>query len=151
MKKLTVIFLGLAMVGSMAIAAAAMFTKPEEAISYRKATMTLIGHHFSRMGGVVKGEAEYAPAAVGRDADLVVVFSKLPWEAFMTAGSDKGDTRMKAEALQNSEDFEAAAKAMEDETAKLAEILETGDQEAFKAQFGAAAQSCKSCHSRFRS
>jgi cytochrome c556 len=44
-----------------------------------------------------------------------------------------------------------AARKFEDETAKLAAAAKTGDLNAIKAQFGPAANTCKGCHSEFKS
>ncbi len=39
-------------------AAYAQFSKPDDAIRYRKSVMFLIAQHFGRMGAVVKGKAK---------------------------------------------------------------------------------------------
>jgi cytochrome c556 len=44
-----------------------------------------------------------------------------------------------------------AARKFETETAKLATDAKAGDLNAVKAQFGATAQTCKGCHSEFKS
>ena len=71
-------------------AAVAQFAKPEDAIKYRKAVMTLIGNHFGRMASVVKGQQPYVRADFSNDAELVERLSKLPWEAFMVGDRSRG-------------------------------------------------------------
>ncbi|MBI5552431.1 MAG: cytochrome c [Desulfobacterales bacterium] len=128
----------------------AQFAKPEDAIGYRKGAMTLIGHHFSRIGAVVQGKAPFDKGAVAKDAELVATLSTLPWDAFMAPGAEKGQTHLKAEALKDKEGFRAAADATVAETARLSQVAATGDLDVIKTQFGAAGKSCKGCHEKYR-
>jgi hypothetical protein len=57
----------------------------------------------------------------------------------------------KSKALKNQDDFIQAARKLEDEAAKLAADAKIGDFNAIKAQFGAAAKTCKGCHGQFKS
>ena len=100
MKKIAYMLLCLACVALFLTAAYAQFSKPEDAVKYRKAAMTLIGHHFGRMASVVKGQQPYVRADFSGDAELVERLSKLPWEAFMVPGTAQGDTDLKPEALR---------------------------------------------------
>ncbi|MFZ1984020.1 MAG: cytochrome c [Desulfatitalea sp.] len=140
---------GLFVIGIFGMAYA-QFAKPEDAIAYRKAAMTLIGQHFGRIGAVVQGKTPFDKQAVAKNAELVATLATLPWEAFMTAGTDKGNTHMKPEALKDQEGFKAAGNATQAETAKLAQVAAAGDLEAIKAQFGAVGKSCKGCHEKFQ-
>ena len=133
--------------GSMALAA---FAKPEEAIRYRKAVMTVIGQHFGRVAAVVKGQMPYDKDAVGHQAAVLRTLSELPWEAVMAPGSDQGDTTLKASAMEEKEKFMAGAHQFESAIQKLAETNQSGDLEAVKAQFREVAKSCKDCHSTYR-
>jgi len=143
-------------VGSLAAAvlltgtALAQFAKTEDAVKYRQSAMFLIGQHFSRMGAVVKGEAPYNKEAFEKNAVLVESLYRLPLEAFLTPGSDKG-SGMKAEALSQKEKFAQMHKATEAELAKLVAAAKGGDMNAIKPQFGAAGGSCKACHDAYRS
>jgi cytochrome c556 len=74
---------------------------------------------------------------------------RLPLEAFMTAGSDKG-SGMKADALAQKDKFTQMHTATEAELAKLVTAAKGGDVNAIKPQFGAAGASCKACHDAFR-
>jgi len=143
-------------VGSLAAAvlltgtALAQFAKTEDAVKYRQSAMFLIGQHFTRMGAVVKGEAPYNKEAFEKNAVLVESLYRLPLEAFLTPGSDKG-SGMKAEALSQKEKFAQMHKATEAELAKLVAAAKGGDMNAIKPQFGAAGGSCKACHDAYRS
>ena len=138
----------------MAVAATAVsakFNKSQDAIRYRQAVMTLIGHHFGSMGQVVKGEQPYNQASFTEEAAVLEMLSKMSWDAFMYPKSDSGKTKLKSKALEKQDDFMQAARKFENETAKLAADAKTGDLNVIKAQFGAAANTCKGCHSEFKS
>jgi len=129
----------------------AQFAKSEDAIEYRQAVMILMGNHFSRIGAVVQGKKPFDQKDVQQNAALVATLAKLPWEAFMYPGSDKGKTHMKSKALKEKEDFKKDADALETATAKLAQAADTGNLDAVKSQFGGVGKSCKECHDEFRS
>ena len=131
-------------------AAFARFAKPEDAIKYRKAVMTIIVQHFGSMGAMVKGKVPYNQEAFANNAAVIEKVSVLPWEAFLAPGSDKGKTTMKSSVLKNQADFKALAQSFEMEVSKLSAAAKSGDFDAAKAQFGKVAQSCKACHSKTR-
>jgi cytochrome c556 len=149
MKKRMTWVLVLAVVGLSAGAAFGQFAKTEDAVKYRQSVMSVIGTHFTRMGAVVKGEAPYDKDAFEQNANLVATLMKLPWDAFMVAGSDK-DSKMKAEALAQKDKFMDLAKANQAEVAKLAAVAKGGDLNAVKAQFGETGKTCKACHDMYR-
>ena len=141
---------GGALVVLTAAVALAQFAKPEDAIKYRKAQMVLIAHHFGSMGAVVKGEVAYEPAEFAADAASVEILAGLPWDAFLTPGSDKGDTRLQPAALKETAQFMAAVDAFETEIARLVNAADSGELDKIRPQFGAVAQSCSNCHKPFR-
>ena len=128
----------------------AQFSKPEEAIRYRKSVMFLILQHFKPMGAVVQGKTTYEKGTFSENADHVKYLAALPLEASLAPGSDKGDTALKAAALDNTDKFKKEADSFEAATASLARTSRGGDIDAIKAQFGMVAKSCKSCHQQFR-
>jgi cytochrome c556 len=150
MKKQMVWVLSLAVVVLLAGAAFAQFAKTEDAVKYRQSAMFLIGQHFSRMGAVVKGEAPYNKEAFEKNAVLVESLYRLPLDAFLAPGSDKG-SGMKADALSQKDKFAQMHKATEAELAKLVAAAKGGDMNAIRPQFGAAGGSCKACHDAYRS
>ncbi|MEJ2040829.1 MAG: cytochrome c [Desulfosarcinaceae bacterium] len=151
MKTPRTMLLCLALIACVVTAAFAQFAKPEDAIAYRKSVMTLIGHHFGLMAAVVKGQKPYVPDAFKRNAMLVETFSKLPWEAFMVPGTDKGDTRLLPKAFKEPSKFHEDAQKFEAEAAKLATVSQSGDFEAVRSQFGEVGKACQQCHKAFRS
>jgi len=149
MKKRMTWVLVLAMAGLLAGAAFAQFAKTEDAIKYRQSVMFLVGTHFSRMGAMVKGEQPYNKEAFEKNAILVESLYRLPLEAFMTPGSDKGSS-MKADALAQKDKFTQMHSATAAELAKLAAVAKGGDLNAIKPQFGATGASCKACHDAYK-
>jgi len=149
MNKQMVWILSLAGVVLLAGAAFAQFAKTEDAVKYRQSAMFLIGQHFTRMGAVVKGEAPYDKETFEKNAVLVESLYRLPLDAFLAPGSDKG-SGMKAEALTQKDKFTQMHNATEAALAKLVAAAKTGDINAIKPAFGAAGASCKACHDEFR-
>ena len=133
----------------LALPAAAQFAKPEDAIKYRKASLSVMGTHFSRLGAMATGKAPYDAKAAAENADIAAAMSKLPWTAF-TEGSDKGETRAKPEIWKDSAKFKEAGDKMQAELAKLAVAAKAGNVDALKTAFGPAASTCKGCHDNFR-
>ena len=135
---------------STALPAAAQFQKPEDAVKYRKAVMTVMANHFGRIGAMVQGRAPMDAAAAAANADVVATMSKLPFVAFVegTAGSEKGSA--KANIWTDRAKFDAAAQKMQDEVAKLGAAARSGNADQLKGAFGAVGGSCKACHDDFR-
>jgi cytochrome c556 len=139
------------LLGSMAciLPAHAQFAKPEDAIKYRKSSLTLMATHFGRLGAMAQGKAPFDAKTAADNAEVLAVVSKLPWTAFVE-GSDKGETRAKPEIWKESAKFKEAADKNQAEIAKLVAAAKTGNLDNLKAAFGPAAQTCKACHDNFR-
>lgn len=144
------IFAGFTLVAVLAAVAYAQFAKPEDAIKYRQSQMRLIVHHFGSMGAVVNGKAPYDAADFAAHASAVEMISSLGWDAFLSPGSDKGDTKLKAAALKDPAKFLAGADAFEAATAQLVASADSGELSKIKPQFAAVAQTCGGCHKPFR-
>ena len=141
--------LSAALTFSIAVPAQAQFAKPEDAVKYRKASFTVLGAHFVRLGGMANGRLPYDAKAAAENAEVVNTLAKLPWSAF-GEGTDKGDTRAKPEIWKESAKFKEASDKMVAEVAKLNTAAKAGNIDALKAAFGPAAASCKACHDNFR-
>lgn len=131
-----------------ALPAAAQFQKPEDAVKYRKAGFTVMAAHFGRLGAMAQGRVPFDAAAAQTNAEIVAQMSKLPFAGFVdgTSGTEKGAP--KANVWSDRAKFDAAAKKMQDEAAKLVASAKTLD--GLKAQFGPTAGTCKACHDDFR-
>jgi cytochrome c556 len=134
---------------ALALPAQAQFAKPEDAVKYRKASFTVMGSHFGRLGAMANGKAPFDAKLAAENADVVAMMAKLPWAAF-GEGTDKGETRAKPEIWKESAKFKEAADKLQSEAAKLQVAAKAGNVEALKAAFGPAAASCKACHDNFR-
>lgn len=148
MKRLPALVLATTMF-SLSGLASAQFAKPEDAIKYRKASFTVMAAHFGRVAGMATGKVPYDAAAAAANMQVVEAMSKLPWAAF-AAGSDKGETRAKAEIWTDGAKFKEAADKMQAEMSKLSAAAKAGNADALKAAFGTAAPTCKACHDTFR-
>jgi cytochrome c556 len=135
---------------AMAGLAFAGFAKPEDAIRYRQAVMTVIGEHFGSMAAMVKGQAPYNKDELEHHAAVLRTMAGLPWEAVMVPGSDRGHTTLSALAMKEKEKFMTMAQQFQSAVQKLEQSSKSGDMEGVKAQFGEVAKSCKACHSTYR-
>ncbi len=133
-----------------ALPAAAQFQKPEDAVKYRKAAFTVMGAHFGRIGAMAQGRVPFDGASATANAEIVRELSLLPYAAFVegTSGTEKGQP--KANVWTERTKFDAAAKKMQDEVAKLAVAAKSNNLDTLKTAFGTAAGTCKSCHDDFR-
>ena len=131
-------------------AASAQFSKPEDAIKYRKSVMFIMAQHFGRLGAMVKGAQPYDQDTFTNNAAIVDTISKLPWEAFLVAGSDRGSTKMKSSVLKNPDEFKKIAQQLQQSTDGLLGAAADNGLAAVKGPFGAVAKNCKECHGQFR-
>ena len=148
MKRLSLAALAVAGIVT-ALPAAAQFAKPEDAVKYRKAALTVMAAHFGRIGAMVQGRVPFDAAAAQANAEIATMMSKLPFTAF-GPGTDVGDTRAKPNVWSDNAKFVAAATKMQDEMAKLNAAAKTGNLDQIKAAFGPVGQACKACHDDFR-
>ena len=106
--------------------------------------------HFGRIGAMVQGRVPFDGAVAAMNAEVVADVAKLPFAGFVegTSGTEKGSP--KPNVWTERAKFDAAAKKMQDETAKLAVAAKANNLDQLKAAFGTAAGSCKACHDDFR-
>jgi cytochrome c556 len=133
-----------------ALPAAAQFQKPEDAVKYRKASFQVMAAHFGRIGAMANGRVPFNGPAAAANADVVAFMSNLPFAGFVegTSGTDKGEP--KANVWTERAKFDAAAKKLQEEAAKLATAAKANNLDQLKAAFGATAATCKACHDDFR-
>ena len=148
MKTLASLILAAAAV-TLSAPASAQFAKPEDAIKYRKAALTVMGAHFGRVAAMANGRIPFDAKVAADNASIAEAVSKLPWAGFVD-GSDKGDTKAKAEIWSDNAKFKDASEKMQGEMVKLAAATRTGNLDAIKSAVGATGGSCKACHDAFR-
>ena len=98
----------------------------------------------------MKGKAAYDAADFSAHAASVEMLAGLAWDAFLTPGSDRGDTRLKSAALKEPAKFMTTADAFETETARLTAAADSGSLDKIKPRFAAVAQTCSNCHKQYR-
>jgi len=134
---------------TLAAPAQAQFAKPEDAIKYRKAALTVMAAHFGRVAAMANGRIPFDANVAASNAATAEMMSKLPWAGFGEA-TDKGDTKARPEIWSDKAKFTAASEKMQGEMTKLAMVAKGGNLDAIKAQVGATGGSCKACHDDFR-
>ncbi|AKQ56203.1 c-type cytochrome [Bordetella hinzii] len=145
MKKLTA-FIALAC-AAVAMPAAAQFAKPQDAVKYRQAALTVMASHFSRMQPVVRGQAPYDAAQIKANVDILKTLAALPWAGF-GPGTEGGDA--KPEVWSNAADFKDKQQRLVDNVGKLSAAADSGDLAKVRAAFGDVGASCKACHDVYR-
>lgn len=147
--KLVASFVLAAATATLALSAHAQFAKPEDAIKYRKAVMTLQGSHFGRIAAMANGRVPFDAAAVVENATVLEMVTRLPLAGF-TAGSDKGETRAKPEIWSDTAKFKTVGEKLNADAVKLLAAAKTGNIDTIKAAVGPVGGDCKSCHDDFR-
>jgi cytochrome c556 len=135
---------------AVSMPAAAQFQKPEDAVKYRQSAMFVMANHFGRIGAMVQGRVPYDAATATANAEVVATMSKLPFVGFVegTASTEKG--KSSAAIWTKRADFDAGAKKMQDEVAKLLAAAKTNNLDNIKAAFGEVGKTCKGCHDNYR-
>jgi cytochrome c556 len=149
MKRIFSTLLMTAIGASIALPAAAQFAKPEDAIKYRKSALTVMSTHFGRVAGMANGKIPFDAKSAADNAEIAAYLSKLPFVAFIP-GTDQGQTKAEPKIWTEKDKFDAGAKTMQDEMAKLAVVAKGGNIDAIKAQVGETGKACKACHDNYR-
>lgn len=148
MKKTLPALLLAATTALLAAPASAQFAKSEDAIKYRQSALSVMAHHFGRLGAMANGKAPFDAKQAADNAAVLETMAKLPWTAF---GDGTEGGKAKPEVWKEKAKFTEHADKFQAEAAKLVAAAKTGDLAQLKTAFGPAAQTCKSCHDAFRS
>jgi cytochrome c556 len=121
-----------------------------QAIKYRQSAYTVLVAQFGYMGAVVGGKMPYDAKAFQVRADRSVVLGQILSEVF-PAGSDKGaPTEAKPEIWQQQPEFRKLLGDTQDKLGALSKAAASGNLETIKPVFAAAAESCKTCHKKYK-
>jgi cytochrome c556 len=124
--------------------------KPELLVKQRQAVMTLQGKYLGPLGAMAQGKAPYNADIVRRNAAFLDNLSRMPWDTFDPSTKDvKGSNALPA-IWEQPDKFKEAQSRLENELHKLYQVSQSGDENAVKAQIGAAAKACGGCHENFR-
>jgi cytochrome c556 len=132
-----------------ALPASAQFAKPEDAIKYRKAGMSMMSTHFGRVAAMANGRVPFDAKVAAENAEIATMMSKLPYAGFID-GTDKGDTKAKPEIWSEMDKFKAAAGKMQEEMGKFNVAAKGGNIDTIKAAVGETGKACKGCHDAYR-
>lgn len=134
----------------VATVAEAQQNRAAQQIKYRQAVYTVLGAQFGAMGAMARGNAPWDAKAFATAADRAAFMATVAPDTF-PAGSDTGAaTEAKPDIWKNPEDFSRLMRDLQDKTRALAAAAKGGDQAAAKAALGAAGQTCKACHDKYK-
>lgn len=132
--------------GAVAYAAA----EPAYVVSFRKTVMKAQSAHLRAIKAIVRGKVDLT-GQLANHAKALDLTGKGLTDLFPAGtGPDKIKSRAKADIWQDWKKFEASAKKLQGETAKLVKVANGGDKEAIAAQFKAVGKACGGCHKPFR-
>lgn len=149
MKTIATLALAALTAAAAAPAAAQTFQKPEDAIKYRRAALTVLAAHFGTLGAMVNGRIPYDAAQAARSGDAINTVVHLPWAGFVP-NTSSGDTKAKPEIWTEQAKFNAARERAETEVPRIAAAAKTGSLDQLKAAWGPNSGACKNCHDAFR-
>ncbi|HYC35459.1 MAG TPA: cytochrome c [Usitatibacter sp.] len=145
MKKLAI---ALAFAASATAIAATAQVKPEDQVKQRRSAYAVMGFNFANLAAMAQEKKPYNKEEAGRSADLVAALSDYPRGHF-GAGTDKGETKARAEIWQNRADFDAKMDKMITATKALPQAARA-DLPTLKKAVAEAGGTCKACHDDYR-
>jgi cytochrome c556 len=139
-----------ATVGSVMFAGAmlAAAATPAQIIAERRAGYKHMGENFKAMKDAIDAGAPVVPLA-SKAAEIVDWARRIP-TMFPPGTETGGGTHAKPAIWSNRADFDKRAEALEDAARKLEQAAQSGDKEAFAAQWKATAKVCGGCHETYR-
>lgn len=136
------------MVGAGYGATAFAQAKPDVLVKQRQAGMTMIGKYWGPIAGMASGKTPYNAETVARNAPILEVLSKLPWDGFVE--STKGEkSKARSEVWTDNAKFKTGADRMQTAMAQLAKVSK-GDEATVKAALADVGKTCGGCHDDFR-
>lgn len=137
--------IGFATVATM-VQAADPITERRELMKANGAAMKAINEALKNGGSA----ADIAPHAAKLHNDAVALAPLFPAGSDQPQGKDSGQTMAKAEVWQNPDEFAAALKKFQDESAMLQTAVAGGDMGVISAEFEKLGGVCGDCHKQFR-
>jgi cytochrome c556 len=129
--------------------AQAQFQRPDDAVKYRQGALFVMGQHFGRVGAMASGRVPFDAQVAQQNMDVVMALSTLPWAGFGPE-TQSVNSRAKPNVWTDRAAFDEAGRNTLVALAALNEATRTGNLEAVRRTFGAAAATCKVCHDNFR-
>ncbi len=147
MQRLPLVFAAVAGFAVSAVTLAAI--KPDTAVAYRQGVFHAILWNFVPMSEMVRGRARWNQADFSKRAVRISFYSRQLLEGF-TPRSLTGRGGAKPGIWTHWLDFEVKMHAFEDASAALALTAKGTDEVATKTAFAKTAETCKSCHDKYR-
>jgi cytochrome c556 len=122
----------------------------EKAVEYRHGLMEVFAYNAGSMGDMVKGKTQFQVASFARHAKDLSAAAGLDLLAGFPADSVSEESDASSTIWLDWNRFQEKYKALQLESAKLAEVAAGGDEAAMKEQFGKTARTCKGCHDDFK-
>jgi cytochrome c556 len=130
--------------------AEAQQNRAAQQIKYRQAAYTILGTQFGIMGAMAQGRAPWDAKAFATAAERAAFIATVTPDTF-PAGSESGaPTKAKPEIWRNEAEFGRMLNDLQAKTAALATAAKGGNADAAKAALGAAGQTCKACHDKYK-
>jgi cytochrome c556 len=130
--------------------AEAQQNRAAQQIKYRQAAYTVLGTQFGIMGAMAQGRAPWDAKAFATAAERAAFIATVTPDTF-PAGSESGaPTKAKSEIWRNEAEFGRMMNDLQAKTAALATAAKGGNADAAKAALGAAGQTCKACHDKYK-
>ena len=129
-------------------AAALAQAKPDVLVKQRQAAMTLQGKYWGPIAGMASGKTPYNGETVARNAPILEVLSKLPWDGFNENTKGEKSRALPAVWTDNAK-FKTASERLQTATAQLSKVSK-GDEATVKAALADVGKSCAACHEDFQ-
>lgn len=136
------------MLGLVLMLTGAQAQDDEHFLGYRQKVMQAIGASMGGIGDILKHKLPFA-GHIETHASDISRMSTLIRDAFEKEITE-GRTDAKPEVWQDWDKFAAAAEALQEESAKLADVASAGDMAAIGAQMKNLGKACGDCHKPFR-
>jgi cytochrome c556 len=150
------IAVALAFASGLGAAVANAADEPANIVKYRKAFMDANAAHLTMIAAVVKGEVSFSDDVAAHAHALAEQGELLNanLQRLFPEGTGKGsevDTAALPVIWDKWSEFEQHAQKLEEESAKLAQVADSGDMAALGQQLGAIGKlGCGGCHETFR-
>jgi len=126
--------------------------RPEALIKWRQSAFQVIAWNTGRIRSALTGE--YDSGEVRRAANAVSAVANSGLGDLFAPGTAGGkgwrESAANAAVFDDAAKFRALSEQFAHETAELARVASAGDQQAVTRQFAKVAQTCKTCHDKFR-
>ena len=126
------------------------FSKADDAVELRKGQMDLIGAYFGDMGAMVKNKKPFNAEQYKIDAERLAMLTSWAGTGFESSRYMNSDSKAKPEIWKNQAEFNKMMTAFADSATQLKLAAAGGDLKASIPAFKDVAESCGSCHKKFK-